>query len=338
MSKVLVTGGCGYIGSHTIVDLVKKGYDVVSVDNFINGDPKILNGVNKICGKEIKNYEVDLCNQDATLEIFEKEENITDIIHFAALKSVGDSVQKPLRYFENNINALLNVLVAAKKFKVKNFVFSSSCTVYGEADQIPVTEESPIKPAVSPYGLTKQIGEQIIEDSVVSLDLKVMILRYFNPAGAHPSNLIGESSINPSQNLVPIITETAIGKREKMSVFGTNYDTRDGTCIRDYIHVVDVADAHTKSLDYLSKKPEIGSTVLNLGIGKGVTVLEMIRAFEEVSSQTLNYQLSDRREGDVSAIYANPQKALQILNWEPKYNLKEIMKTAWEWEKNKMLK
>lgn len=335
MSKVLVTGGCGYIGSHTIVDLVEKGYEVVSVDNFINGDPEILNGVNKICGKKIKNYEVDLCDQEATFEIFRREGDITDIVHFAALKSVGDSVKQPLRYFENNISSLLNVLEAAKKFKVNNFVFSSSCTVYGEADEIPVTEESPIKPAASPYGRTKQIGEQIIEDSLAVLGLKVMILRYFNPAGAHPSNLIGESSINPSQNLVPIITETAIGRREQMSVFGTDYNTRDGSCIRDYIHVMDVADAHTRSLGYLDKQSKASSTVLNLGIGKGLTVLEIIKAFEEVSGQSLRYNLADRRDGDVSAIYADPKKAMELLNWKPKYDVHDIMKTAWEWEKIK---
>lgn len=332
--KILVTGGCGYIGSHTLVDLIDNGFDVISADNNVNSDPSVLKGIEAITGKKVKNYAIDLADLEATKEIFIENPDLAGIIHFAARKSVAESVEEPLAYFRNNVNSLLNMLECMKKFKVNNFIFSSSCTVYGNPDAIPVTEETPFKPAESPYGRTKQMGEHILEDfSKTYQHINSISLRYFNPAGAHESALIGESSFNKGWFLVPAITETASGKRDQLTVNGTDYDTKDGSCIRDYIHVMDLANAHTKALQYLINQPQtINYDVFNLGIGQGVSVLEAIHAFEKVNKVPLNYKLGARRAGDVIAIYANSGKAEKLLGWKPKRRIEEIMATAWAWE------
>ncbi|HJU45537.1 MAG TPA: UDP-glucose 4-epimerase GalE [Chitinophagaceae bacterium] len=333
MSKILVTGGCGYIGSHTIVDLVENGYDVICVDNNTRSTPRILEGVEKITGKKVKNYKVDLCNYDDTFAIFQENSDITGIIHFAAYKAVGESVEKPLMYFENNLTSLINLLKCVQEFHIPHFVFSSSCTVYGNPDKIPVTEQTPMKPAESPYGLTKQMGEQIINEFVKVNDTRCTLLRYFNPVGAHPSTLIGELPVGRPQNLVPAITQTAIGKLPQMTVHGNDYDTRDGSCVRDYIHVSDIAHAHTLAIRFLEEgRGEQRSEIFNLGTGNGVTVLEAIHAFEKVSGVKLNYVIGPRRPGDVVAIYANNEYARTALGWETNYNLEDMMSTAWKWE------
>jgi UDP-glucose 4-epimerase len=333
MSTILVTGGSGYIGSHTIVDLIENGFDVVSVDNNSRSNPAMLEGVEKITGKKVKNYKVDLCNFDDTFAIFQENEDIVGIIHFAAFKAVGESVEKPLMYFENNLNTLINLLKCVQEFKIPYFVFSSSCTVYGNPDKIPVTEETPPKPAESPYGYTKQMGEQIISEFAKSAGTQCILLRYFNPVGAHPSIHIGEMPIGKPQNLVPGITQTAIGKLPKMIVYGNDYDTRDGSCIRDFIHVSDIAHAHTLAIQYLeADKSDTLCEVFNLGTGNGVTVLEAIQSFEKVSGVKLNYEIGPRRTGDVIAIYANNDLARTKLGWNPKFSLDEMMLTAWQWE------
>lgn len=333
MNKILVTGGCGYIGSHTIVDLIENGFDVISVDDNSRSTTYLLDGIEKITGKKVKNYKVDLKDYNDTRAIFEENEDIAGIIHFAAYKAVGESVQEPLMYYENNLFSLINLLKCVQEFVVPHFVFSSSCTVYGSPDTIPVTEESPIKKAESPYGSTKQMGEEMIMNVVNVIDAKAILLRYFNPVGAHPSGLIGELPLGKPANLVPAITQTAIGKLPSMQVWGTDYDTRDGSCIRDYIHVCDIAHAHTLALEYLiEKKNKTNCDIFNLGTGNGVTVLEAIKAFEEVSGKKLNYKVGPRRPGDVIAIYANNNYARTALNWQIKYNLKEMMRTAWAWE------
>ena len=333
MSKILVTGGCGYIGSHTIVDLVENGYDVISVDNNSRSMLRIFEGVEKITGKKVKNYKVDLCNYDDTFAVFQENEDIEGIIHFAAFKSVGESVENPLMYFENNLVSLINLLKCVQEFNVPNFVFSSSCTVYGNPDKIPVTETTPPKPAESPYGYTKQMGEQIINEFSKANPSQCVLLRYFNPVGAHPSILIGELPIGRPANLVPAITQTAIGKLQLMQVYGDDYPTRDGSCIRDYIHVSDIAHAHTLSIRFLLEgKSAERCEVFNLGSGNGVTVLEAIKAFEKVSGVKLNYVIGPRRSGDVIAIYANNDHARKTLGWETKYSLEDMMSTAWKWE------
>ncbi len=334
MKKVLVTGGCGYIGSHTIVDLINHGFDVVSVDNNINSDIRVMDGIREITGVSVRNYTVDLCDLEKTRRIFANEQ-FDGIIHFAALKSVGESVFQPLRYFDNNLNSLINILQCAKEFEVENIIFSSSCSVYGNTTALPVTEATPFQAAECPYARTKQMGEHILQDFThVNKNINAILLRYFNPAGAHKSALIGELPINPATNLVPVITETAIGKREQLTVFGNDYDTRDGSCIRDYIHVMDLANAHTKSLQYLMEhKNESNCEVFNLGIGEGVTVLEAIEAFERVTGTKLNYKIGDRRPGDVGAIYADNKNAAEKLGWNPTRSIDEIMSSAWSWEK-----
>ena len=333
MQKILVTGGCGYIGSHTIVDLIENGYDVISVDNNSRSNPNMFSGIEKITGKKIKNYKVDLCNYDDTFAIFLENADITGVIHFAAYKSVEESVKDPLLYFENNINSLVNLLKCVQEFKTPNFVFSSSCTVYGNADKMPVTESTPLMPTESPYGMTKQMGEQIVNEFSKSTGLRSILLRYFNPAGAHPSTAIGEMPLGKPQNLVPAITQTAIGRIPKMFVHGTDYVTRDGSCIRDYIHVCDLANAHTLALKYLEEgKNNSLCEIFNLGSGNGVTVLEAIHAFEKISGVKLSYETGPRRAGDVEAIYANNDFANNILGWHPKYSLEDIMSTAWKWE------
>ncbi len=333
MAKILVTGGCGYIGTHTIADLIENGFEVVSVDNNSRSAASLLKGVEKITGKQVKNYKVDLCNFDDTFAIFQENTDITGIIHFAAYKAVGESVEKPLMYFENNLNSLINLLKCVQEFGTPWFVFSSSCTVYGEPEQQMVTENTPTKPAASPYGYTKQMGEQILGEFKNAVDTKFIILRYFNPVGAHPSTLIGEMPIGRPQNLVPAITQTAVGKLPKMTVHGNDYPTRDGSCVRDYIHVCDIAHAHTLAIKYLEEeKNDSNCEIFNLGTGLGVTVLEAIHSFEKISGVKLNYEIGPRRPGDIMAIYANNDKARNKLGWDPKYTLDEMMDTAWKWE------
>jgi UDP-glucose 4-epimerase len=331
--KILVTGGCGYIGGHTIVDLIENGFEVISVDDLSKGSLRMLHGVEKIVGKTVKNYKVNLCDLEDTEAIFMENPDIVGIVHFAAYKSVPESVREPLKYFKNNINSLSNILQCAKEFGVNNVVFSSSCSVYGNADVLPVSEEAPLKEPESPYARTKQIGESICKDFCVpNKNFNTVLLRYFNPVGAHMSATIGELQEIP-ENLVPVITQTAIGKRKDMQVFGTDYPTRDGSCVRDYIHVMDIANAHTKALQYmLAGKHQDRCEVFNLGTGEGVTVLELIDAFEKVSGQKLNYRIGPRRPGDVVAVYANNNKAASMLGWQTKYDLSQMMDSAWRWE------
>ena len=333
MNKILVTGGCGYIGSHTIVDLLENGFEVISADNNSRSKDTILDGVEKITGKKIKNYKVDLCIYDDVVAIFQENPGIRGIIHFAAYKSVGESVEKPLLYFENNLNSLINILKCADEFSIPNFVFSSSCTVYGNPDRVPVTEDTPQKKAESPYGATKQMGEEIVHEAVKLNKTKAVLLRYFNPVGAHPSGHIGELPIGKPANLVPVITQTAIGKIQLLQVYGNDYPTKDGSCIRDYIHVSDIAHAHTLALNYMLEKTNTSKCELfNLGTGNGYSVLEVISEFEKVTGVKLNYQIAPRRSGDVTAIYANNDKAQKLLGWVPEFTLQDMMKTAWDWE------
>ena len=333
MNKILVTGGCGYIGGHTIVDLIQNGFEVISVDDMSRGYTEMLAGIEKIVGKPVKNYKVDLCNLDDTEAIFLENPDIVGVIHFAAFKSVPESVDEPLMYFKNNFNSLINILQCAEEFDVNNFVFSSSCSVYGNTTQLPVVEDVPFAPAESPYARTKQVGEAICQDfTKVKQHFNTVLLRYFNPVGAHPSGLIGEFS-EITESVVPVITKTAIGKRESMTVFGSDYDTKDGSCVRDYIHVSDIAHAHTRALQYIiDDRNKSNCEVFNLGTGNGVTVLELIKAFEKVSGQKLNYNVGPRRQGDVVAVYANNNKARTLLGWETKYDLEAMMDTAWKWE------
>ncbi|MCK7559136.1 UDP-glucose 4-epimerase GalE [Chitinophaga sedimenti] len=333
MQKVLVTGGCGYIGSHTIVDLINHGFEVVSVDSNVRSSTQLLEGIEKITGKKIHNYKVDLCNLEDTHAVFHENRDIVGVIHFAALKTVPESVSDPLYYFHNNLTSLVNVLKCVKEFNIPNLVFSSSCSVYGNTNALPVVESTPLGEAQSPYARTKQMGEQIIEDYSRVNDTNNIILRYFNPVGAHPTALIGELPLGRPDNLVPVITQTAIGKLPKVTVFGTDYDTRDGSCVRDYIHVMDIANAHTKAMQYLlDGKNESKREIINLGTGNGVTVLEAIKAFEKVSGVKLNYELGPRRPGDVIEIYANNSYAREKLGWEPKQSIEDMMRTAWQWE------
>lgn len=333
MKKILVTGGCGYIGSHTIVDLLQHEFEVISADNNSRSKASILESVELITGKKVKNYTVDLCIFDDTHAVFQENPDIAGIIHFAAYKMVGESVINPLLYFENNLNSLINILKCAAEFNIPHFVFSSSCTVYGNPVEIPVTENTALQPAASAYGYTKQMGEQIVQETANAYDIQSVLLRYFNPVGAHPSNNIGEMIIGKPANLVPAITQTAIGKLPQMKVHGTDYETRDGSCIRDYIHVSDIAHAHTLALNYLlEERNSSNCDVFNLGSGNGYSVLEVIRAFEKVSELKLNYTTGPRRPGDVVAIYANNEKARNILGWKPVFSLEDMMRTAWNWE------
>ncbi|MGN6540623.1 MAG: UDP-glucose 4-epimerase GalE [Ginsengibacter sp.] len=333
MNKILVTGGCGYIGAHTIVDLLENGFNPISIDDNSRSTTALLTGIKEITGVAVKNYKVDLTNFDDTYAVFQENTDIKGIIHFAAYKAVGESVQKPLMYYENNLISLINVLKCAKEFKVPHFIFSSSCTVYGSPDKIPVTEDSPIKPAESPYGATKQMGEEIVKDVTKTGGLQSILLRYFNPVGAHPSALIGELPVGKPENLVPAITQTAVGKIKELIVYGDDYDTRDGSCIRDYVHVCDIASAHTLALQHLIENKNVQPCeIYNLGTGNGVSVLEAIHAFEKVSSVKLNYKIGPRRPGDIVAIYANNSFAKEKLKWDPEYSLEEMMRTAWKWQ------
>lgn len=316
-----------------MVDLLENGYEVISIDDNSRSSTALLSGIEKITGQKVKNYKVNLCDYDDTRAVFQENTDITGIIHFAAYKAVGESVINPLLYFDNNIASLVNLLKCTQEFGVPYFVFSSSCTVYGNPDSIPVTEDTPAKPAESPYGLTKQIGEDIIRHSSVVMPTQFILLRYFNPVGAHPSTHIGELPLGKPANLVPAITQSAIGKIPPLTVHGTDYPTRDGSNIRDYVHVCDIANAHTLSIQLLEqRKNKAKVEVFNLGTGNGVSVLEVIHAFEEATGKKLDYSVGPRRPGDVIAIYANNEKAIKELGWKPKYDLHAMMKTAWEWE------
>ncbi|MGB0882871.1 MAG: UDP-glucose 4-epimerase GalE [Vicingaceae bacterium] len=333
--KILITGGAGYIGSHTIIEIIQNtDWEIISLDNYSNSTVKTYDRIKNITGKRVKFYEVDLKDLKSTESVFEENPEINGIIHFAAFKAVGESVEKPLMYYDNNINGLNNILKCQKKYNVPNLIFSSSCSVYGNVEELPVTEDSKLSKPESPYAYTKQIGEVMVEDFIkANNNLKAISLRYFNPVGAHITGLNGELSNTKPNNLVPFITQTAIGKLEQLTVFGSDYDTKDGTCIRDYIHVSDIANAHVKALEYLLKGDvKLNHDIINLGTGIGVTVLEAIKAFEKVSAKALNYSIGDRREGDVAAIYANNEKASDLLGWKPQYNLEDMMLSAWKWE------
>ncbi len=333
MAKILVTGGCGYIGSHTIIDLLDNGFEVVSIDNNIRSKAETIERIFSITGNRVKNYAIDLCDLEATRKVFQ-ENKFDGIIHFAALKSVPESVDKPALYYRNNINSLVNLLELTAEFGVKDFVFSSSCSVYGNTKVLPVTEETPIGIAESPYARTKQMGEEIIRDFSKTCAARFILLRYFNPVGAHESGKVGEDTPDVVTAVVPRITGMAVGKFGSFTVFGTDYDTRDGSCVRDYIHVMDIANAHTKAVQYLNSQSENQTVeVFNLGTGNGVTVLEAIQSFEKVSGLKLDYKLGPRRAGDVVSIYANSNKAVSKLNWQIKRDLDAMMQTAWVWEK-----
>ncbi|EDM43546.1 UDP-glucose 4-epimerase [unidentified eubacterium SCB49] len=333
--KILVTGGLGYIGSHTVVALQNSGYDVVVVDNLSNSSIDVLDRIESISGTRPQYQELELRDKSAVTSFFEKHKDINGIIHFAASKAVGESLENPLLYYENNLNTLVYLLQECEKHKLANFIFSSSCTVYGEPDSLPITEAAPVKNATSPYGNTKQIAEEILVDLCrVSETLNSIALRYFNPIGAHKSAEIGELPKGAPQNLVPFITQTAAGIREQLSVFGDDYDTEDGSCIRDYIHVVDLANAHVVALErLLNKKNKSNYEVFNIGTGRGSSVLEVVHAFEKVTDQKLNYKIVDRRPGDVVSVYADTNKANNELGWKSEKTMEDALESAWEWEK-----
>lgn len=334
-TKILVTGGTGYIGSHTAVELIQQGFEVIIADNLSNSFEWIIDRIYQITGVRPQFYKADLTQLDQTKTIFQENPEIKGVIHFAALKAVGESVKRPLLYYHNNINALLTLLQVMNEFDCQHFVFSSSCTVYGQPDILPVSETSPILPPLSPYGNTKQISEQIIQFQSDITTLQSVILRYFNPIGAHESALIGELPIGVPNNLIPFITQTAIGKREVLNIFGNDYNTPDGTCIRDYIHVTDIAKAHIIALDrLLQKRNETQIEVFNLGTGKGYSVLEVIHAFEKVSHKNLHYKFISRREGDIEQIWADTILANQKLGWKAHLSIEDMVLSAWNWEQN----
>jgi UDP-glucose 4-epimerase len=335
MQTIIVTGGAGYIGSHTIIELLNNtSYEVVSIDNFSNSTHQTFDRIEEITGKQVRNLNVDICNMEALEYAFTTIKNPVGVIHFAAFKSVGDSVLDPLSYYHNNLGSLVNMLKICKMNNIQSFIFSSSCSVYGNVDKLPVTEDTPFAPAESPYAHTKQIGEEIVLNySKSDAAFKSVLLRYFNPVGAHESGLNGELSRHRPSNLVPFITQSAAGILPPLTVHGNDYDTRDGSCIRDYIHVSDIADAHVKALNYLiENKQKKQTSTFNLGTGNGVSVLEAITAFEKVTQQKLKYSVGSRRAGDVITIYANNNLSKQELNWNPKYNLDDMMLSAWKWQ------
>ena len=333
--KILVTGGTGYIGSHTTAELIEEGYDVVIIDNLYNSEAEVTGRIEMITGIRPALEVFDLCDRERLGNFFREHNDISAIIHFAAYKAVGESVNKPLEYYRNNLLSLINLLDCMKQFAVPCMVFSSSCTVYGQPEKLPVSEDSPIQPAMSPYGNTKQIGEEIIRDSVASVSgVKAICLRYFNPIGAHPSALIGELPRGVPENLVPFITQTACGIRDELKVFGNDYDTPDGSCIRDYLHVVDLAKAHVVAVKRLIEGTNKKNyEIFNLGTGKGVSVLEAISSFERVSGIRLKYTITQRRPGDIEKIWADPSLANSELGWRTLSTLDDAMRTAWEWEK-----
>ncbi len=340
MRKIVVTGGAGYIGSHTLIEIIDTmGCEVISADNYSCSAPGTFERIKSITGKTVKNYAIDLCDRDAVNKMYRENPDIDGIIHFAAFKSVPESVENPLLYYHNNMESLINMLDAIKEFKIPYFIFSSSCSVYGDIDKLPVNEETPLNP-ISPYGSTKKMGEQVVKDFTRSYaHVKAVLLRYFNPAGAHISGKNGEVPYHRHANLVPMITQTAAGRLKETTVFGNDYDTRDGTCIRDYVHVSDIARAHVDALSYLEKNSEAPPcSIFNLGTGMGVSVMEMINAFEKVSGVKLNYRIGKRREGDVEAIYSDSARVQKILGWVPKYSLEDMMLSAWKWEQNRKVK
>ncbi|WP_338408055.1 UDP-glucose 4-epimerase GalE [uncultured Flavobacterium sp.] len=331
--KILVTGGLGFIGSHTVVELQNQGFEVVIIDNLSNTSLKVLDGITNITGINTVFEKLDLRNKEKVQDFFKRHRDIFGVIHFAASKAVGESVENPLLYYENNINTLVYLLQELLQLSEANFIFSSSCTVYGQADKMPITEDASIQPAISPYGNTKQIGEEIITDVAKVSNINAILLRYFNPIGAHPSAEIGELPIGVPQNLVPFITQTGFGLRQELSVYGNDYPTPDGTCIRDYIHVVDLAKAHVIALKRLLDKKNLYKVeTFNLGTGTGSSVLEVIHAFEKVSDQKLPYKIVARREGDITSAYANTDKANNVLGWKSKFTLEQAMESAWKWE------
>ncbi len=331
--KVLVTGGLGFIGSHTVVELYNAGFEAVIIDNLSNSSINVLDGLERILGKKPEFENLDLRDKQSVQSFFAKHNDVVGVIHFAASKAVGESVENPLLYYENNINALVYILQELTKMPQANFIFSSSCTVYGQAEKMPITEDASVQPAMSPYGNTKQIGEEIITDTAKVTNINSILLRYFNPVGAHPSAEIGELPIGVPQNLVPFITQTGIGLREQLSVYGDDYPNPDGTAIRDYIHVVDLAKAHVVALQRLLNKKNLAKVeTFNLGTGKGSSVLEVINAFEKVSGKKLPYKIVGRREGDITEAYANTDKANTVLGWKANLTLEESLASAWKWE------
>ncbi len=334
---IVVTGGLGYIGSHTALELLRKtGYNVISIDNLANSRPSAEARVAALAGKPYRNYAIDLCDAAATDAVFKANPCIVGVIHFAAHKSVPESVNDPLKYYENNMGALTQVLSACVKYGVRSFIFSSSCTVYGDAPSLPVSEHTPLAEPHSPYGQTKRMGEMMLAGLAASpADINLVSLRYFNPAGADSSALLGEDPINAYPNLVPIITAVAAGRRPSLTVYGTDYATRDGSCVRDYIHVTDLADAHLLALDFLFQGKNTNKyEIFNIGTGSGVTVLEAVAAFEQVSGRNLNYTLGPRRAGDVPAIYSDSTRAHELLRWQPQFTIADMMHTAWQWQQN----
>lgn len=334
MARIVVTGGLGFIGSHTVVELINAGHEAIIVDDLSNTTAGVLNGIEKISGVRPIFERVDLKNKSEVQDFFGRYHDLDGIIHFAAFKAVGESVYKPLEYYENNLGSLVYILQEMRDLEIDNLIFSSSCTVYGEADELPITENSPVKAAMSPYGNTKQVGEEIIIDAIEAHGFNAISLRYFNPIGAHPSAEIGESPLGVPLNLVPYVTQTAAGVREQLAIFGSDYETRDGTNERDYIHVVDVAKAHVVAVERLvQKKNESNYEYFNLGTGTGSTVLEVVQSFERVSNSKLNYKIVERRRGDVTAAFADTTKANEILGWKAEKTLDDAMADAWRWEK-----
>jgi UDP-glucose 4-epimerase len=331
--KVVVTGGLGFIGSHTVVELQNEGFEVVAIDNLSNSSIEVLDGIFNITGKKPLFENIDLREKAAVQNFFKKHNEVIGVIHFAASKAVSESVENPLLYYENNINTLVYILQEITKLPQANFIFSSSCTVYGQAEKMPITEDAPVQQAISPYGNTKQIGEEIIQDVAKVTNVNSILLRYFNPIGAHPSAEIGELPIGVPQNLIPFITQTGMGLRKELSVYGDDYPTPDGTCIRDYIHVVDLAKAHVIALQRLLKMENLEKVeTFNLGTGTGSSVLEVIHTFEKVTGQKLPYKIVARREGDVISAFANTEKANTILGWKAQSSLEESLASAWKWE------
>jgi len=335
--KVLITGGTGYIGSHTIIEMIEKGkFTPICVDSCERSNPETIDRIEKITGIRVPFYQRNICNRDAFFRIFEEHKDIMGIIHFAAYKCVPESVEKPLEYYRNNLQSLENVLEVCLKYNIPNLIFSSSCSIYGEVEQLPVNENTPMGTPFCPYAHTKQIGEEMIRFfAQVNPQFNAVILRYFNPVGAHSSGLNGELSPDKPNNLMPIITQVAIGKMKQLTVFGTNYNTRDGSCIRDYVHVSDIADAHIKALQFiLEKRNNTNCEIFNLGSGNGVSVLEMIRVFEEITGAKLNYVLGERRAGDIPTVYSDSSRAKELLHWQCKRTLSDMVASAWKWEQN----
>ncbi len=332
IKKILLTGGAGYIGSHTAVELIKQGFEVVIVDDLSRSEARMIEGIEKITGQKVKFYQGDCTDEDFLQDIFTREK-VESVIHFAAYKSVNESVVNPLLYYRNNIGSMVTLLKQMQRFQINKIIFSSSCTVYGQPDFIPVNENAPFKKAESPYGATKQMCERILEDvTKANKNLRSISLRYFNPVGAHPTSLIGELPIGVPGNLVPFVTQTAAGIRKKLTVFGNDYSTKDGSCVRDFIHVVDLAKAHVRALEKINEMPT-NNEVFNLGTGEGVTVLELVKKFISVTGISLNYEVGPRRPGDIEKIYADPAKAEKILGWKTLNTLEDSLLDAWNWEK-----